>query len=70
MTDCQFECYRCERKRYGHDFWPFKRSTYHLCKGKGHCVGSVMCPGKKEPSGKKAYIPSKNTSSRGRLVYK
>ena len=44
-TKGSFVYFRCGPHRCNQDDCPAKRSICHLCKGKGHWAGSIMCPG-------------------------
>ena len=59
-TKDSFVCFRCGCRHCNQDYYPAKRSICHLCKGKGHWVGSIMCPGTSEKSG----LKSKNKHSK------
>ena len=44
-TKGSFMCFCCGRHCCNQDYCPAKRLICHLCKGKGHWAGSIMCPG-------------------------
>ena len=51
--------FHCGGHHCNQDYCPAKRLICHLCKGKGHWAGTIMCPGTSE----KSKLKSKNKHS-------
>ena len=60
-------CFCCGRHHCNQDYYPAKKSICHLCKGKGHWAGSIMCPGT-ENLGMKSNIKHSKDRAKTRYV--